>query len=343
MPTSHSRDTLADEEVSGAAVEGDVVDTTACDGVAVAVATMTRSTGATEGATDAEGDMLGVRVPASPPAPARGNVGAGLDVGAEEFVGDSVGSGLHVGAVESEGLVEREGLCDAEGISVFGALGAMDGEVLGERSDEGLVLGCCVGLTGAKVGNSVGRLVTITTGAEGYTDGISVGDSDGTSVGSLVGGLVGKDVVGKAVVGLVVGGRVSDWMSLRIDTSLPVVFSSAKAGTYSASANKSSNVHPADKYKAKAPLTVGAAIDVPVLVAVASSEMCPAATMFLPGAHRLMQAPELLVSARTSPSPIFPTAITPGTRAGERVQESSFWFPAAAIIVIPASRTTCAA
>ena len=166
--------------------------------------------------------------------------------------------------------------------------------------------------------------MTTTANAEGYMDGISGGDSDGADVGSLVSGFVGKDVVGNAVVGLVVGGRMSDWISLRIDTSLPVVFSSAKAGTYSASANKFSNVHPADKYKANAPLTVGAAIDVPVLVAVASSEMCPAATMSRPGAHKLMQAPELLVSARTSPSPIFPTAITPGTRAGERVQESSF-------------------
>lgn len=244
-------------------------------------------------------------------------------------MGDSVGSGLLVGATESEGLVERLGLCETEGMSVVGALGAMDGELLGKRSDEGLVLGCCVGLTGEKVGNSVGLLVTITVGAVGESDGISVGASVGANVGSIVGELVGETVVGKSVagkvvVGLVVGERVLDWTRLRIDTSLPVVFSSAKAGTYSASANKFSNVHPADKYRAKAPLTVGAAIDVPVLVAVASSDTCPAAKIFLPGAHRLIQAPELLVSARTSPSAMFPTAITPGTRAGERVQESSF-------------------
>ena len=67
MPASYSRNTLADEEMSGAAIEGDIVDTKACEGVAVAVATMTRSTGtegATEGATDAEGDMLWLSVPA---------------------------------------------------------------------------------------------------------------------------------------------------------------------------------------------------------------------------------------------------------------------------------------
>ena len=79
MPTSYSHDTIADEEMSGAAVVDDNVDTKACEGVAVAVAAVSRSTGAAgaiEGATDAEGDMVGARVPASPPPPTRGKVGA---------------------------------------------------------------------------------------------------------------------------------------------------------------------------------------------------------------------------------------------------------------------------
>ena len=188
--------------------------------------------------------------------------------------------------------------------------------------------------------------MTITGALEGETDGASEGVQVGANVGPLVGDLVGERVVGISVgmlVGDGVGDRVPPWTSLRIDTSFPVVFSSANASTYSVSASKFSSVQPADRYKAKAPLTVGAAMEVPVLVAVASSAKCPADRIFLPGAHRVTQAPALLVSDLTSPSAIFATAITPGTRAGERPQESSFWFPAAAMMVMPASRTSCAA
>lgn len=118
------------------------------------------------------------------------------------------------------------------------------------------------------------------------------------------------------MVGDAVGDRVPPSMSLRTDTSRPVVTSSAKASTYSASANRFSSVHPACRYMAKTPDTKGAAMEVPDLVCTAPSLVMPADTMSRPGAHMSMQRPTLLEAARTSPSAMLPTAITPGTRAG---------------------------
>ena len=164
----------------------------------------------------------------------------------------------------------------------------------------------------------------------GVVEGVRDGEAEGCldcRVGSFVGVIDGKAVVGPSVgklVGEAVGERVPPITSLSNDRSRPVVVSSAKASTYSASANKFSTVQPADKYRAIAPVTAGAAMDVPVLMTVALSAAIPAARIFLPGAHRLIQAPVLLVAARTFPSPTLPTAMTPGTRAGDRLQASSF-------------------
>ena len=102
-------------------------------------------------------------------------------------------------------------------------------------------------------------MVTITGVVEGPKDGKTEGDCVGTNVGSLLGVVEGKDVVGLSVgalVGATVGDRVPPSTSRRIETSRPVVFTSASASTHSASANKFSNVHPADRYNAKAPVTV---------------------------------------------------------------------------------------
>ena len=100
------------------------------------------------------GATVGGRVPAPPPAPKRGEVGWKVLVGIDETDEDSDGAKLDVGTWETEGLVERKGLCDTEGISVVGAL--EKGELVREKFNKGLELGSSVGLTGAKVGNSVG-------------------------------------------------------------------------------------------------------------------------------------------------------------------------------------------
>lgn len=92
-----------------------------------------------------------------------------------------------------------------------------------------------------------------------------------------------------------------------------------------------------------APVTMGAAMDVPDFVVVAVSLAIPAAVMAVPGAHRLIQAPVLLVVAGVLPCTAFPTEMTPGRRPGERLHESPPWLPPATIKMTPASTTSWAA
>ena len=138
-------------------------------------------------------------------------------------------------------------------------------------------------MTGAAVGTR-----------EGALDGSCVGMADGL-VGAREGAADGAlDFVGDCVgetVGDTVGGRVSPSTSLFNDKSLPVVVASAKAATYSASANKLPMVHPADMYTARAPETIGAAMLVPDFDTMAVSLSTPGPKICMPGAQMSTQAP----------------------------------------------------
>ena len=220
---------------------------------------------------------------------------------------------------------------DGESVGFERRVGSGHGAELGnnegypmEKAGVGTLLGSSVGFvvwSEANVGKAVGWFVTEIGAREKSEEGKLVKRVTTTLGTSVIGAALCTGVGEGAFVGSIVGERLSPSISRRIESKRPVVSSSANASTYSASASKCCAVHPAEKYSAKAPETIGAAMEVPDLVKIAVSDVIPAAKISRPGAQILMHAPVLLDSARTSPSPMLATAMTPGTRAGDRSQE----------------------
>jgi hypothetical protein len=89
--------------------------------------------------------------------------------------------------------------------------------------------------------------------------------------------------------------------------------------------------------RAAIPATCGAAIEVPESVRVALSEVCPADTMFDPGANTSRQEPKFENDERSSVEVVDPTVIALGSPAGETVHALTVELPAATTNVTPSS------
>jgi hypothetical protein len=82
------------------------------------------------------------------------------------------------------------------------------------------------------------------------------------------------------------------------------------------------------RISAAAPVTCGAAIDVPLPVRVAVSPPMEALVMSTPGANRSTHEPVLENAARASSGPVAPTVTAAGTPAGVFAQASALSLPA---------------
>lgn len=89
--------------------------------------------------------------------------------------------------------------------------------------------------------------------------------------------------------------------------------------------------------KAAAPATCGAAIEVPLSVAVAVSFVAKAEVIELPGAKRSTHEPQFEYDARTSLDVVAPTVTADTSLAGDAVQASAFALPAATTNVTPSA------
>lgn len=88
-------------------------------------------------------------------------------------------------------------------------------------------------------------------------------------------------------------------------------------------------------YSAATPATCGEAIEVPLNVAVAVSELNHDDRIPEPGAKRSRHAPKLENDARASVVVVAPTVIAFAARAGEELHASALLFPAATAIGTP--------
>ena len=79
------------------------------------------------------------------------------------------------------------------------------------------------------------------------------------------------------------------------------------------------------RYTAAAPVVWGAAIDVPLMVLVAVSEVSQSDAMLTPGANQSTQVPTSDHEAAASWRSLAATVITPGTRPGDDVQALRVW------------------
>ncbi len=91
------------------------------------------------------------------------------------------------------------------------------------------------------------------------------------------------------------------------------------------------------RYSAATPATWGAAIDVPLIVAVAVSEECPADLMLDPGANRSRHVPKFEKDERASVDVVAPTVSASGVRPGESLHAFAFALPAASEYVTPSA------
>src|SRR5690349_10515325 len=94
---------------------------------------------------------------------------------------------------------------------------------------------------------------------------------------------------------------------------------------------------------AAAPATCGVAIEVPLSVFVAVSEVNHAEVMPTPGAYRSRQLPKFENEAWASEASEAPTVRAAGRRPGDCVQASSAPLPAATAKVTPAAMALCTA
>lgn len=85
------------------------------------------------------------------------------------------------------------------------------------------------------------------------------------------------------------------------------------------------------KNSAAAPATCGAAIDVPLIVAVATSDVCQEDVMFEPGANKSTHVPQFENDDRRSPVLVEATVSALAARPGELRQASAFSLPAATV------------
>src|SRR5919107_1071307 len=85
------------------------------------------------------------------------------------------------------------------------------------------------------------------------------------------------------------------------------------------------------------PDTCGVAIDVPLIVFVASSAVHQEDKTSTPGANRSTQLPQFENQARLSEASVAPTVIALGARAGLKSQASASELPAATTTVTPAA------
>src|SRR6266540_3228298 len=85
------------------------------------------------------------------------------------------------------------------------------------------------------------------------------------------------------------------------------------------------------------PATCGVAIDVPLILAVASGSVMPTDVMSTPGANRSTHLPKFENDAFLSWSSVAPTVIADGSFAGEPSQASALSLPAATAYVTPES------
>ncbi len=98
-----------------------------------------------------------------------------------------------------------------------------------------------------------------------------------------------------------------------------------------------SAAHAAKPQHAPQPLTCGAAMDVPLIVDSAVSELMPALVMYVPGAKIARHAPMLLKDARPSCWVLAPTVMALGADPGLLLQASArLLLPAATTTVMPA-------
>ena len=94
---------------------------------------------------------------------------------------------------------------------------------------------------------------------------------------------------------------------------------------------------------AAAPATCGAAIEVPLIVAVAVSPVRAADRIRAPGANRSRQLPQFENDARASALSEAPTVMPAGSRAGDDVHASRLSLPAASTYVTPELIERCTA
>ena len=102
------------------------------------------------------------------------------------------------------------------------------------------------------------------------------------------------------------------------------------AAAISALRTSTGDLLPADcRYRAAAPATCGAAIDVPESCTIAESLAIDAESIATPGANTSSTGPKFENHARASFESVAPTVIASATRAGDVVLASTLELPAA--------------